>query len=261
GDLPGGVRDVLGRLAHLEVLPDAQDRHDPVPDRRVHLLVDERVVLAVVLAPLRVPDHHVAAAELGEHRPGDVPGVGAGVVRRQVLRPVHELQLVAVDQRLHRADVGERRQDGHLDLVVVLLRQREGDLLHQRDGLEVVAVHLPVAGDERLPDGHQLLSSTAMPGKVLPSRYSSEAPPPVEMCENTSSGRPSARTAAAESPPPTTLKASESTIACATPRVPSANGASSNTPIGPFQNTVAAPESTSANAATDAGPMSRPFHP
>src|SRR5690606_36438168 len=185
----------------------------------------------------------------------------AGVVRRQVLRPVHELQLVAVDQRLHRADVGERRQDGHLDLVVVLLRQREGDLLHQRDGLEVVAVHLPVAGDERLPDGHQLLSSTAMPGKVLPSRYSSEAPPPVEMCENPSSGRPSARTAAAESPPPTTLKASESTIACATPRVPSANGASSNTPIGPFQNTVAAPESTSANAATDAGPMSRPFHP
>ena len=52
-----------------------------------------------------------------------------------------------------------------------------------------------------------------------------------------------------------------STIACATPRVPSANGASSNTPIGPFQNTVFAPASTCANAATDSGPMSRPFHP
>ena len=52
-----------------------------------------------------------------------------------------------------------------------------------------------------------------------------------------------------------------STIACATPRVPSANGASSNTPIGPFQNTVFAPARTCANAVTDSGPMSRPFHP
>ena len=87
-----------------------------------------------------------------------------------------------------------------------------------------------------------------MPGSSLPSRYSSDAPPPVEMWENPSSGRPSARTAAAESPPPTTLNAPfavTSTIACATPRVPSANGASSNTPIGPFQNTVFAPASTS----------------
>ena len=50
-------------------------------------------------------------------------------------------------------------------------------------------------------------------------------------------------------------------MACATPRVPSANGASSNTPIGPFQNTVFALASTCANASTDSGPMSRPFHP
>ena len=50
-------------------------------------------------------------------------------------------------------------------------------------------------------------------------------------------------------------------IACATPRVPSANGASSNTPIGPFQNTVFALASTCANASTDSGPMSRPFQP
>ena len=89
------------------------------------------------------------------------------------------------------------------------------------------------------------------------------------MWENPSSGRPSARTAAAESPPPTTLNpavpsplpAVVSTMAWATPRVPSANGASSNTPIGPFQNTVFALASTCANAATDSGPMSRPFQP
>ena len=50
-------------------------------------------------------------------------------------------------------------------------------------------------------------------------------------------------------------------IACATPRVPSANGAISNTPIGPFQKTVLARPRTSANAATDSGPMSRPSQP
>ena len=74
-------------------------------------------------------------------------------------------------------------------------------------------------------------------------------------------GSPSARTAAAESPPPTTLKAPDARIDSATLRVPSANGASSNTPIGPFQNTVCAPVSTCPNAAADAGPMSSPFHP
>src|SRR5699024_5803552 len=141
-----------------------------------------------------------------------------------VLRPVLEQQLVPVDEGLHAADVGERRQDGHLDLAEVLGGQGESDLLHQGDRLEVVQVHLPVARDQRLP-GHPQLppSSTATPGKSLPSRNSSDAPPPVEMCENPSSGSPSERTAAAESPPPTTLNPSASTMACATPRVPAAN--------------------------------------
>ncbi len=69
------------------------------------------------------------------------------------------------------------------------------------------------------------------------------------MWEKCFSGNPSVRTAAAESPPPTTLNAPlparvaavSLMMACATPRVPSAKGDSSNTPIGPFQNTVFAP--------------------
>ena len=69
---------------------------------------------------------------------------------RQVLRAVGQPQLVAVDQGLHAAQVGERRQHRDVDLVEVLVRQRERDLLHQRDRLEVVEVHLPVAGDQRL---------------------------------------------------------------------------------------------------------------
>ncbi len=80
-----------------------------------------------------------------------------------------------------------------------------------------------------------------MPGRSLPSRYSRLAPPPVEMWPNWSSEKPSWRTAAAESPPPTTVSAPlavASTRAWATALVPSANGAISNAPIGPFQKTV-----------------------
>ena len=49
-----------------------------------------------------------------------------------------------------------------------------------------------------------------------------EAPPPVEMWPNAVSSKPRVRTAAAESPPPTTVKPLESTRAWATALVPSA---------------------------------------
>ena len=52
---------------------------------------------------------------------------------------------------------------------------------------------------------------------------------------------PACVTAATESPPPTTVWPGQAATASATARVPAANGASSNAPIGPFQNTVRAP--------------------
>src|SRR5437867_3511596 len=97
-------------------------------------------------------------------------------------------------------------------------------------------VHLPVGGE---PEGAaHASSSAATPGRGLPSRNSSDAPPPVETWVSFDV-RPA--TAAAESPPPTTVVAPRrvaSTIATATARVPASNGGCSNTPIGPFQTTV-----------------------
>src|SRR5262249_33446239 len=55
----------------------------------------------------------------------------------------------------------------------------------------------------------------ATPGSTLPSRSSSDAPPPVET-HDTRSARPSSCTARTESPPPTTANASASATACAT---------------------------------------------
>ena len=97
-----------------------------------------------------------------------------------------------------------------------------------------------------------------MPGSFLPSRNSRLAPPPVEMWPNCVSSNPRMRTAAAESPPPTTDSPETSVRACAIARVPFANFSISNTPIGPFQNTVLASAISLAKLIADSGPMSRP---
>ena len=134
----------------------------------------------MVSPSLTVTDDDVVAAELGEHRPGDVPRMGAVVVRREVLCAVGDPQPVAVDEGLDAAQVGVRRQHDDLDRVVVLVVEGERELLHERDGLEVVEVHLPVAGHERFAR-HRCASRTTSPGSSRPSRNSRLAPPPVEM--------------------------------------------------------------------------------
>ena len=228
----------------------------------------------MVLAPLGVPDHDVGAAELGEHARRDLPGVGAGVVRGHVLGAVPDLQPVAVDQRLHRAEVGERRQHDDLDpgVVVLLVAERPGELLDQRDGLGVVEVHLPVARHQRdarlLAISASVLGSarrggqsesTAMPGSCLPSRYSRLAPPPVEMCPKAASSKPSCahrrgRVAAADDRQARRPRSAPGRP----PGCRRRTASNSNTPIGPFQNTVRASASAAANARADSGPMSRP---
>ena len=91
-------------------------------------------------------------------------------------------------------------------------------------------------------------SSTVTPGSSRPSRNSSDAPPPVRMWVILSA-RPCCVIAATESPPPTTTVAPASARSARNPAialVPWANEGISNTPSGPFQNTVR----TSASAST-----------
>ncbi|EGJ78227.1 putative phosphoglycerate kinase [Streptomyces sp. Tu6071] len=153
-DLAEGVRDVLARLADRLLLAHAEDGGQAVLVGGLDLGVDQLVGLAVVLAPLGVPDGDVRALELGEHGTGDLPGVGTRVVRGDVLGAVLDLQLVAVDQGLHGAQVGEGCEDRDLDGLVVLVGEGESELLDVRDGLEVVEVHLPVARHQRSAGGH-----------------------------------------------------------------------------------------------------------
>jgi hypothetical protein len=76
-----------------------------------------------------------------------------------------------------------------------------------------------------------------------------------------SRARPNCSTAAALSPPPTTVKARASATAWATVLVPASKRGSSNTPMGPFQKMVWASAMRSPNSAAVPGPMSRPIQP
>src|SRR5271165_1140811 len=103
---------------------------------------------------------------------------------------------------------------------------------------------------------HFLSVSASTPGSFFPSRNSSDAPPPVEMCEILSA-TPAAFTAATLSPPPTIVVAAPlSATASAIFLVPFAKASISNTPIGPFHTIVLAVPISDVNNSTDLGPMS-----
>src|ERR1700709_2577679 len=96
---------------------------------------------------------------------------------------------------------------------------------HECPRLRRPEIHLPIGREDRTL--HQCLSSSAAtPGRTLPSRNSSDAPPPVEtwlICDSRCISAP----AAAESPPPTMVVAPffvARASASATARVPAPNG-------------------------------------
>ena len=134
----------------------------------------------------------VRQAELAKH----LLGGGAALGEVDVLRA--NLDVGALRGRLRGGDVHGRDADHHV-AGGVLHQGLEG--LHQGLGLGGGLVHFPVTGNDCLAHGKPLLSCLheapsrfargsgldyfssrqATPGSTLPSRYSRDAPPPVEM--------------------------------------------------------------------------------
>src|SRR5690606_34634488 len=102
-------------------------------------------------------------------------------------------------QRLRGRSERDRRR-AHDDRPRHLARKPAEEVAEEFAGRRGALVELPVAGDHRQSKGHEPTSprveSSSTPGSGLPSRNSSEAPPPVETCE-TSSCKPRSRSAAA----------------------------------------------------------------
>jgi hypothetical protein len=263
------VRHLGALAADVEPLADAQDRDQPVPQRRLHLAVDHGVVLAVVLAPLRVAHRDVGAARACSAWPGHLTGVGAGVVLGEVLGAVRQPELVAVDQRLHerRSVYGGSTATSTASKSLSLrenasfwtsaMASRWLTFIFQLPAISGVrpcgamgqALSAGVAGADSAP-------SASMPGREAPSRNSRLAPPPVEMWPKASSAKPEGAygrggVAAAHHAEPVDLRSA--------PR--HARGALGERrdledAIGPFQKTVWASASFAANSSRGRRPMS-----
>src|SRR6266702_5191724 len=131
-------------------------------------------------------------------------------------------------------DRREGRNDHDFDIgdIAQIKKQR----LDKPRRLRLSHVHLPIGSDDFL--AHYYLSvSAATPGSSLPSSNSSVAPPPVEV-KVIFSAKPACFTAVTESPPPTTVIASDFASASAIAIVASAKSGISKTPTGPFQKIV-----------------------
>src|SRR5258706_2116863 len=171
-----------------------------------------------------------------------------------VLRTHAESRALRLLQYSGNGSVG--RTQHNLVAGVPLDQRHEG--IQEFLGLGGGFVHLPICSDD-FSTRHYLLVSASTPGNFLPSRNSSEAPPPVEMCVILSL-TPAACTAATESPPPTIEVAPVFfATALATPIVPLAKGLVSKTPIGPFHTMVLAFAISAAYSSTVFGPISRPI--
>ena len=163
-----------------------------MPVRGLDLGVDDRVVLVVVLAPLGVPDDHVGAAELGQDRAGDLAGVGAGSCGERSCAPYLSRSLSPSTRvcTRRRSVNGGSTATSTASKSCLASRRVQASFCTRCDGLEVVEVHLPVAGHQRDAadrlGGHQapVLQHGRGRAAALPSRYSRLAPPPVEMWPN-----------------------------------------------------------------------------
>src|SRR5207247_4064159 len=158
------------RLAH------AEERHEPVSERRRHLAVDLLVSLAEYVAALGVSEEHISATQLDEHARSDLPGEGAPVLPVAVLSAPPDGR--AGEHFRHRGQrrVGWAHRHLHATRTLEPFPYRGGE----GAGLGDRAVHLPVAHHEGRPH-HGASSRAATPGSTRPSRNSRKAPPAVEM--------------------------------------------------------------------------------
>src|SRR5258706_6571815 len=170
-------------------------------------------------------DDDVGAADIQQHGGADLAGIGALLFPVQILRADGYVRTLAALNRHAKIYVGWADDD----FVPRVAGNQGQEVMKKCLRLLRVLVHLPVGGHQLL--SHESLSgnlgaerlvrgaarcigpdtefyvyflsvSASTPGSFLPSRNSSEAPPPVEMCVILSA-TPAAFTADTESPPPT----------------------------------------------------------
>src|SRR5215468_7255502 len=203
-------------------------------------------------------NNRVTAARLHQHPGRNLSG------ERPLFFPVNILRRnpnLRSPRRFHRRRDAREWRSNH-NIAIHHSRHQRVEPREKCARVRLRLIHLPVAGNHPPPFlcAH-LFVKASTPGSFRPPRNSSEAPPPVEMCEILSA-TPALCTAAAESPPPI-IEVAPDAVALATAfaisSVPLANAGISNTPIGPFHTIVLAFAISALYAAIVFGPMSSPI--
>src|SRR5208283_1327371 len=205
-----------------------------------------------------MPYDNVLAARLHQHLRRNLPGERAFFLPKHILCADRDLR--ALCRLYRRRNVRKRWRDHH----VAIAHSRHQRLHRGKECARVCLclVHLPISRDDAATlCGAHLFVRASTPGSFVPPRNSSDAPPPVDICE-ICLATPDWCTAATESPPPI-IEVAPAVVAAATAlaisSVPVANAGISNTPIGPFHTMVLALASSALYAAIVFGPMSRPI--
>ena len=164
--------DDLGLASGLAVgedLADAQDRAQAAGDGAVQLLADQRVRLAEVGAALGVAEDD-PGGEAGQHRRGDLAGVGPGQLVVDVLGA--HAHVLARQRVAHGGQAHVRRADDAGDPGLPRPR-RDGP--RELAGVGGGGVHLPVGGnhDRAFMPASCQSASVRSPGRPAPCR-----PPP-----------------------------------------------------------------------------------
>ena len=191
------------RLTRFQRLPDANDGNQSRRDRRFGPFVDGLVRIAEILAPLGMADDDVLDAGVLQHGGGQLARISAAFFPMDILGA--HADICGRPDFFGRQRQRRRRRANDNGPVLHVFHQRQ-KLLQKRLRLGVRLVHFPVARDDGLAlprrrllrlVGRKLLDNffnhcklpphlsaiAASPGSVFPSRYSSVAPPPVEIWE------------------------------------------------------------------------------
>jgi len=147
------VGNSRAHLAHADVgrrrgvsargFADAEDRDEAVAERGAGLRGDDGLGLAELGAAFGVPDHDVRTADLGQLGSGDLTGVGAAVLGREVLRA--DQHAGAVDRRQrsgNRDEGGEHDKVGGTRLDALVRGGQRGQCSAVVEGAGVAEVHL-----------------------------------------------------------------------------------------------------------------------
>src|SRR5580658_3074314 len=130
-------------LAVGELLAHAQNGDQPLALRGAELARDQLITLAIQQPPFGMPDHHVFAADVLQHRRRYLAGEGAVCVRGDILSTKAEDRIRSEPARL--VQIHERRT--HHAYRRRCRRRLRQQLLDQPRGLAARAVHFPVTGN------------------------------------------------------------------------------------------------------------------